>query len=280
MPSLIIHGGAGRLEGGGVSPDQYEKALDAIYARAWERLLAAGARAAVVEAVRLLEDDELFNAGTGSKLQRDGEARLSAALMDARENRFSGVVNIREVKNPILIAERLLGEAHRVLAGEEATAWARQQGFARHDPVTPRRLAEHRQRLEGSSGTVGAVAVDAAGNLCAATSTGGTGFEVPGRVSDSATVAGNYAAPEAGVSCTGIGEQIVSLAVAARVVVRVRDGLSLPEAVARTIAEGNALGYHFGLIALDRDGRAEVGATEGTRVLWKGGARKGGRPPS
>ena len=271
MPSLIIHGGAGRLEGGGVSPDQSEQALAAIYASAWERLLAEGARAAVVEAVRLLEDDELFNAGTGSKLQRDGQARLSAALMDGRAGRFAGVINIRAVRNPILVAARLLEEDHRVLAGEEALAWARQQGFAPYDPVTPRRLTEYRQKLESSSGTVGAVAVDAAGYLCAATSTGGTGFEIPGRVSDSATVAGTYAAPEAGVSCTGIGEQIVSLAVAARVVIRVRDGLSLREAVARTVAEGNALGHHFGLIALDRHGQAVVGETVGTRVLWRDG---------
>jgi L-asparaginase len=136
-----------------------------------------------------------------------------------------------------------------------------------HDPVIPERRAEHEQALQGSSGTVGAVALDARGRIVAATSTGGIGNETPGRVSDSATVCGNYAAPPAGVSCTGIGEHIVSHAAAARVVIRVLDGMELSQAVRVTIAEAEARRFRFGLIALDRHGQAVVGKTGGMEVF-------------
>jgi L-asparaginase len=103
-------------------------------------------------------------------------------------------------------------------------------------------------------GTVGCVAFDKHGHLAAATSTGGKGFELPGRVSDSATVAGNFANTVCGVSCTGVGEDIVSGAVATKIVTRVTDGLSLSEACARTFAELKPFDGFAGAIAIDKDG--------------------------
>lgn len=203
--NLILHGG--------LSPDPAPdpdlsrrrlQALERVRDHAWETLRVS-ATDAVVQAVMDLEDDPLFNAGTGSKLQADGRARLSAALMDGWRRRFSGVINVERVRHPIAVARLLQEEDFRVLAGEAATAWARARGFEDHDPITAERWREWEDGLRGRSGTVGACAVDAAGRTAAATSTGGRGMETVGRVSDSATVAGNYAMEDAAVSCTGVG---------------------------------------------------------------------------
>ena len=103
-------------------------------------------------------------------------------------------------------------------------------------------------------GTVGAVALDAHGHLAAATSTGGKGFEIPGRISDSATVAGNYANSNCAVSLTGVGEDIVSGAVAAKIVTRVTDGFTLAEAFAKTFDELKPFDGFAGAIAIDANG--------------------------
>jgi len=144
------------------------------------------------------------------------------------------------------------------------------------DPVTSVRREEHRLRQASGHGTVGAVALDETGTICAGTSTGGTGFESAGRVSDSATVAGNYASEHVGISCTGIGEEIVDLAAAARTAARVAEGLDVAAAVEKTIAEAIAREYRFGMIALDRQGRTAPGETPGVRVTW---ARYDGEKP-
>lgn len=269
MAGLIIHGGAGRMEGLAGRGREYGQGLLAAFAAAEELLLRTGdPRAAVLEAVRLLESNPVFNAGLGSRLQRDGRIRMSAALADGAGCLFSGVVNVMHIEHPVGLAERLAGEPHHVLAGEEATAHARTLGIPFFDPLTEHRLAEHRRREGEAGGTVGAVAVDDGGRIFAATSTGGVGYETPGRVSDTPTVAGTYATAEAGVSCTGTGEEIVNLAVAARVAVRVADGIPLEEAVRRTVEEGTIRGFRFGLIALDRQGRSVVGETAGSRVMF------------
>ncbi len=103
-------------------------------------------------------------------------------------------------------------------------------------------------------GTVGCVALDANGKLAAATSTGGKGFEIPGRISDSATVAGNYVNAFCGVSLTGVGEDIVSNATAAKIVTRVTDGFTLERAFEKTFAELKPYDGFAGAIAIDKDG--------------------------
>ena len=122
-------------------------------------------------------------------------------------------------------------------------------------------MQEYQQKCSGIHGTVGIVALDKKGNIIAGTSTGGIGNEIPGRVSDSPTVAGTYASSKAGVSCTGIGEQIVQQAAAAKIVARIEDGMSLHKAVSKTLTESNNYNYSFGLISLDAKGQIEVGKT-------------------
>lgn len=209
----------------------------------------------VVYAVSLLEDDALFNAGIGSQIQSDGKIRMSASLMDGTTQKFSGVINIEEVKNPIQVALELMKVDDRVLGGSGATDFARQHGFEEFSTEIPQRRAEYEAKLAATgTGTVGCVALDKNGNLAAATSTGGKGFEIPGRISDSATVAGNYVNEFCGVSLTGVGEDIVSNATAAKIVTRVTDGFSLDKAFEKTFTELKAYDGFAGAIAIDKDG--------------------------
>ena len=267
-PTLIIHGGAGAREGSHASFERYQRSLLSIREEAWEVLQADGARAAVLAAVRLLEDDPVFNAGLGSRLQRDGVARMSAALMDGQTEAFAGVINIEDVRHPIDVAAALSGARHAVIAGVHATAFARSLGMADFDPVTEHRLQEHRDQLAGKTGTVGAIALDVDAGLCVGTSTGGVGHEIPGRVSDSATVAGTYASRVAGVSCTGVGEDIVNHGAAVRIVTRIEDGASLEQAVSMTMTEADRRHLEYGLIALDQSGQSIAACTRDVVTLF------------
>jgi L-asparaginase len=272
-PALIIHAGAGLRERTAASAGQVDARLRTILAAAWEVLLREGARAAARAAVEALEDEPLFNAGTGSKLQADGVARMSAAIMSGDDGVFSGVINLERLAHPVAAADRLRREPNPVLAGPPARAWLAGEGFADHDPVTAQRRAEWQAACAGAHGTVGAVALDAGGCIAAATSTGGVGMERPGRVSDTATVAGTYAQPCAAVSMTGIGEHIVNHAAAVRIVTRCSDGLGLAEAVSRTLAEAAACDYQFGLIALAADGSMTAGQVGDVQTMYA--ARRG-----
>jgi L-asparaginase len=232
-----------------------QNALLRIVKDSYEYLKTHSAVETVVYAVSLLEDDELFNAGIGSQIQSDGKIRMSASLMDGTTQKFSGVINIEEVKNPIHVALELMKVDDRVLGGSGATNFARQHGFEKFSTEIPQRRAEYEAKLAATgTGTVGCVALDSNGNLAVATSTGGKGFEIPGRISDSATVAGNYVNEFCGVSLTGVGEDIVSGAVAAKIVTRVTDGFSLDKAFEKTFAELKPYDGFAGAIAIDKDG--------------------------
>ena len=272
--SIIIHGGIIEFEKLVGFEQDCRQALRNIVSDSYEVLNAQGAREAVLSAVEALEDCELFNAGTGSRVQSDGEIRMSAALMDGVNNTFSGVINIQYVKNPIRIASDLADEENTVLSGDPATRYARSKGYRSHSPYTDHRWRDHKAGKKGLTGTVGAVAVDDRGAIFAATSTGGVGGETPGRVSDSATVAGNYASSGVAVSCTGAGEKIVNLSVAARIATRRVDGQTLDQAVRNTIKEGRDLDYYFGLIAIDDQGTAIVDQTDG-KTLFASADKKG-----
>jgi L-asparaginase len=253
---IIIHGG---FFSEANTTDEVKKnkqnALTEIIRKSHAFLQDHSALETVVYSVELLEDCDLFNAGTGSQIQRDGKIRMSASLMDGISLKFSGVINIEDVKNPIRIAERLLSVDDRVLGGEGALHFARSEGFGYYNAETEQRQKEYQAKTGlAGSGTVGCVALDRKGNLAAATSTGGKGFELPGRVSDSSTVAGNFANSVCGVSCTGVGEDIVSGAVAAKIVTRVTDGMSLNDACAKTFAELKSFDGFAGAIALDHKG--------------------------
>lgn len=261
-PALIIHGGLGSQPKSTERKHHIEAALRRIAEAAYAFLQRHSAVETVVYAVSLLEDDPLFNAGTGSKIQSDGVIRMTASVMDGEAQRFAGVINIREVQNPVRIAALLLPHEDRVLASDEAIAFARNQGVVSYNPEIPARREEYQNKRLGKAGTVGCVALDGHGRLAAATSTGGKGFEQPGRVSDSATVAGNYANAFAAISCTGTGEDIVNAALAARIVTRVTDGVPLCDACSMSVAEMKERNGHAGVIGLDRHGAVYQASTD------------------
>lgn len=232
-----------------------QKSLERIIKDSYEFLNSHSALETVVFAVTQLEDDELFNAGIGSQIQSDGKIRMSAALMDGETQKMSGVINIEEVKNPIQVAEILIKEDDRVLGGSGATNYARKSGFEVFSTEIPQRRAEYEAKLNLLGiGTVGCVALDKNGKLAVATSTGGKGFELVGRISDSATVAGNYANSNCAVSLTGVGEDIVSNATAAKIVTRVTDGFSLEDAFSKTFSELLSYDGFAGAIGIDSIG--------------------------
>ena len=232
-----------------------QEALLRIVRDSYEFLKTHSALETVVYAVSQLEDDTLFNAGIGSQIQSDGKIRMSASLMDGSTEKFSGVINIEEVKNPIQVAQILMEVDDRVLGGSGATNFARQHGFEQFSTEIPQRRAEYEAKLKtAGTGTVGCVALDKNGKLAVATSTGGKGFEIPGRISDSATVAGNYVNEFCGVSLTGVGEDIVSNATAAKIVTRVTDGFSLEKAFQKTFTELKPYDGFAGAIGIDNKG--------------------------
>jgi L-asparaginase len=254
---VIIHGGFfSESDTNQETKKAKQQALASIVTQAHNYLQTHTALETVVYTVSLLEDDELFNAGLGSQIQSDGKVRLSASLMDGKTQKFSGVINIEDVKNPIQVSEKLLGYEDRVLSGEGASAFAAKKGFKYFDPITPQRRQEYEAKLnqQERKGTVGCVALDVDGDIAAATSTGGKGFEIPCRVSDSATVAGNFANPFAGISCTGVGEDIVNTALAAKIVTRVTDGFSLKDACDKSFAELKFIDGFAGVIGISSQG--------------------------
>jgi len=254
---VIIHGGFFSESATNQETKKAKQdALADIVQKAHQFLASHTALETVVYAVSLLEDNELFNAGIGSQIQSDGKVRLSASLMDGKTQKFSGVINLEDVKNPIEVAKELLAYDDRVLSGEGALIFARDNGFEYFNPITAQRRAEYQEKLnqQERKGTVGCVALDADGNIAAATSTGGKGFEIPCRVSDSATVAGNFANEYAGISCTGVGEDIVSGALAAKIVTRVTDGFNLQAACDKSFSELKPFDGFAGVVGISSKG--------------------------
>ena len=190
-------------------------ALDAAYA-----ILERGGSSldAVTTAVRMMEDDPQFNAGRGAVLSQDGDAELDAAIMDGRGPRAGAVAGVRHVKNPIELARLVMERSpHVLLIGDGAEEFALEQGvvlvprgyFRTHQRIAELQEAQAAEKNRGSaqgSGTVGAVALDRAGNLAAATSTGGLTNKHRGRVGDTPIIgAGTYASNEScAVSATGV----------------------------------------------------------------------------
>jgi len=273
-PKLIIHGGTGLAL---PTPERAQEVRDSLaqIVNSVHLALRNGCTAteAVVQAIVQLENDPLYNAGTGSVLQSDGQIRMSASVMDGAAQRFSGVINVSGVQNPILLAQALQNCPDHVVSETGGQWLARELGLPTYDPTTAKRLDEwYEQKKSGIplkagavTGTVGAVALDQSGRLSVATSTGGRGFERNGRVSDSAQPAGNYANPHCAVSCTGIGEDILDEAVAVRIVLRVTDGLSLSDALTKTLREAQARSRDYAVIAIDSQGT--VGWDKNTPLL-------------
>ena len=267
MPvAILVHGGAGAI-----FPD--DRALACAQgclaaARAGHRILAAGGTAldAAVAACTALEDDPLFNAGTGSCLNADGEVEMDACVMDGANLQAGAVAAIRGVRNPIRVARLVMERSpHVLLAGPGAERFARAHGVEPWPParlVTERALARWQKERDDaggppSLGTVGAVALDAHGHVAAATSTGGTSFKLPGRVGDSPLPgAGTYADDATGaVSATGQGEAIIRVVLARAVCDRLAAGDSAQQAAEAGLAQLGRVRGEGGLVVVDRQGR-------------------------
>ena len=255
-PAIIVHGGAGTVRDDRL-PRHLEGCKEAALA-GWKILTQAGTALDAVEAaVVALEDNPLFNAGTGSTLNSRGEIEMDAAITEGSSHRAGAVAAVQKIKNPIKLARRVMEDGrHVLLASEGALLFARQIGFpecAREDLV----VEERRKHWEERHGTVGAVALDAAGIIAVATSTGGILGKLPGRVGDSPLFGcGTYADEYGGVSCTGDGEAIIRSVMAKTAVTFLEKGTEAQVAakMAVTVLEEMTSG-RGGLILIDRWGK-------------------------
>ncbi|MFY9561642.1 MAG: isoaspartyl peptidase/L-asparaginase [Terriglobales bacterium] len=285
-PVLVVHGGAWAIP-----DDMVEAHLNGVRnaaAAGWRVLERGGCSLdAVEEAVVVMEDDETFDAGRGSFLNREGRVQLDALIMDGGTLRAGGVGCIERLRNPVRAARLILSESpHVYFVGEGAERFAAEHGIPlckNEDLIIPReveRLRQYQSHLEEhradlfapaiSHDTVGAVALDRDGNIAAATSTGGTLGKAPGRLGDSSLIGcGCYADNlSAAASTTGWGEPIMKLVLAKWAADRVESG-SLPEWVAQ-----EAMNYlkqrvngHGGMILLDAQGRFGI-AHNTPRMAW------------
>jgi beta-aspartyl-peptidase (threonine type) len=220
---LVMHGGAGTITRQSMTPDmekQYRETLEQAL-RAGHAVLAKGGASldAVEASIRLLEDSPLFNAGKGAVFTHEGRNELDAAIMDGKNKRAGSVAGVTIIKNPISAARAVMEKSpHVMMAGKGAELFATQAGLEIVDPSyfwTERRWKDLQRELQKETpphgGTVGAVALDQAGNIAAGTSTGGTTNKRYGRIGDSPIIgAGTYAENESvAVSCTGVGEYFI-----------------------------------------------------------------------
>jgi beta-aspartyl-peptidase (threonine type) len=287
--AIIVHGGAGHLgpaeEAGPSAPR-----LAGVRRAASEALavLRRGASAldAVELAVRILEDDPEYNAGTGACLTAAGDVELDASIMDGATLACGGVTVVKDVLNPVTLARRVMDRSgHVLLAGPGASAFAREVGIP---AVENARLVTARQRARWEAaragdrlpmyGTVGAAARDGAGHLAAATSTGGMAMKRPGRVGDTPVVgAGTYADDRlAAVSCTGHGERFLQLGVARLAADLAGRGRTPAEAAAEALRLlGERVGGEGGLILVGPTG--EPGFAHNTPVMARAWSDAEGR---
>ena len=285
-PVLVVHGGAWAIP-----DDMVEAHLNGVRnaaAAGWRALEKGGsALDAVEEAVVVLEDDETFDDGRGSFLNRDGKVQLDAFIMDGATLRGGGVGGVERLRNPVRAARKILSDSpHVYFVAEGAERFAAEHGIAlcrNEDLIIPReveRLREYQAQTsthgndlfapEISHDTVGAVALDRDGNIAASTSTGGTLNKAPGRLGDSSLIGcGCYADNlSAAASTTGWGEPIMKLVLAKWAADRVESG-NLPEWVAKEAMNylKQRLNGHGGIILLDAKGRFGI-AHNTPRMAW------------
>jgi beta-aspartyl-peptidase (threonine type) len=279
MPmALLVHGGAGAI------PLEHRArahaGCQAAASLGWSHLQQGrSALDAVMYAVQAMEDNPDYNAGTGSCLTLDGNIEMDAGIMDGHSLQVGSVAGLELLKNPILVARRVLESPHVFLISRGAQYFALSQGFplcSRSDLLTDAQyqkwLSTHEQsnhlhptldaftntsvEADKKHGTVGAVALDSHGHLAAATSTGGMLNKHAGRVGDSPLVGcGFYADQYAAVSCTGLGEDFVRLLIGQRAAAYVAQGFDAQQAAERAILflSENATGTG-GLIVVDHNG--------------------------
>ena len=278
---IVVHGGCGNPAAGVVRDEgSYHRAMaDALEAGSAVLEGDGSALDAVQAAVESLEDCPLLNAGRGSVLTADGGVEMDASIMSGADLRAGAVAAVTGVRHAVALAREVMERTpHVLLAGAGAERLAVSAGLDFCDPdwfVTERQ----QERWMASQGTVGAVALDAAGHLAAATSTGGVRDQLPGRVGDSPLIgAGCYADDgTCAVSCTGSGEAIIRSGLALEVAALMRiGGLTLTAAGEEALRRVAALRGDAGLIAVDAAGNVTMPAN--TTVMHRGVLRNGGEP--
>ena len=281
--ALIVHGGAGSWRPGS-DADAIAGTTRAVEAGRKVLQACGSALDAACAAAVILEDDPIFNAGTGGVLNYDGYVEFDACVMVSDKAQIGSVSALQRVKNPILVARQVMEETdHVMLTGEGALKFARAMGHGDHDPITPARLADWKDKKatldigvgkdargsmkiraflqkhpEYAGGTIGVVALDRHGVLCAATSTGGVTLKLPGRVGDTPLPgAGTYANQFAASSATGTGEYVIRSLSCRAISEGVEKGNSLDDSVAEMLAQMTRdFDADVGFIAIDAQGNA------------------------
>jgi beta-aspartyl-peptidase (threonine type) len=269
--AIIVHGGAWKI------PEDMEKpcleGVEEAAKVAMNRLLDDNSALDAVEvAVKCMDDNPIFDAGVGSVLNTEGEIELDAAIMDGNTLDAGAVAAVRDIRNPISLARRVMESSNHVfLVGEGANKFAALQGFEKFDGLVVKRELERwkklREKYSGTmkfsekNGTVGAVAIDSHRNVAAATSTGGIPFKLPGRVGDSSLIGcGLYADNKVGgVSATGHGESIIKIALSKVVCELLGKGLTVQKAADESVKKlERKINGRGGVIVLDRKGNVGI----------------------
>lgn len=274
-PVIIVHGGAWNV------PDElveaHIKGVEKAVSIGWDILENGGSALDAVEAaVRCMEDDPTFDAGVGSFLNEDGFVELDAIIMDGRTLDAGAVAGVRNIKNPITLARKVLENTEHVLiVGEGANIFAKRVGISEVSPdelVLPREIERWKLFKEGklnledlfepkAKGTVGAVALDKDGNIAAGTSTGGLTGKMVGRVGDTPIVGSGAYADNliGGVSSTGHGEKIMRVTLAKTIIGLMEQGLSAQKAAEAGIdILWNRVHGRGGVIVIDKSGNVGV----------------------
>jgi beta-aspartyl-peptidase (threonine type) len=292
-PIIVVHGGAGNWQ-----PERVNPGLEGVKKAAKKGfdIMAMGGSAldAVVEAVAVLEDEGVFNAGYGSALTIEKTVEMEASVMDGKTLKAGAVGLLRDIRNPVRLARIVMEHTdHVFIVGEGAEKLAKLFNLERRNPVTELRLKYYEQQkqalLEGKFElpklaslvkehpelfdleTVGAVALDKGGNVAAATSTGGFPLKLPGRIGDSPLIGcGTYADNMSGAcSATGVGEIAIRLCLAKTVCNYMEEGKTAQEAVeaAITLVNERMAGTYnaMGLIAVSAKG--DFGAAHNSKHL-------------
>lgn len=271
--ALVIHGGAGVMSKAEMNEErqaEYKSKLEEALLKG-ETLLKNGTSSTdvVVEVIKILEDSPLFNAGKGAVFTSAGENELDASIMEGNKMNAGAVAGVKDIKNPIVAAREVMENSeHVLLSGKGASAFSRQQGLemvnnkyfytqSRYESLKRLQKQERKRVPSDNSGTVGCVALDVNGNLCAGTSTGGMTNKKFGRIGDSPIIgAGTYAGNNTcAVSCTGHGEYFIRMGFAKDISALMEyKNLGVEEACREEIRKLSELGGTGGVIALDANG--------------------------
>ena len=306
---FVIHGGAGVIKKGGLTPEreaEYRKKLEEAVLAGYKALQSGKNSLDAIEiAIRILEDSPLFNAGKGAVFTADGKNELDASIMDGKTLKAGAVAGLRRIKNPILLARKVMENSpHVMMTGDGAEKFAQTQGFAFVPPsyfwTKPRwdalqqiireeaakakgkKIGEFRSPASQNEryGTVGAVALDKNGDLAAGTSTGGMTYKKFGRVGDAPIIgAGTYADNRTcGISATGWGEFFIRIGVARDISALVEyKGVPIQQAVDEVIQKKlQNLGGDGGVIALDKNGN--IGISFNSEGMYRAYIDENGKP--